>query len=89
MDIAFPNKILEYVVCGLPVLAFPHQTIQRFIEKHGVGLIFDGIDTLEELLRTENLSTIRENVLNSRHLFAIENQIPRVVNFYEHMMDGN
>lgn len=88
LDIALPNKVIEYLGSGLPVLAFPHKTIQRFIEKQGVGLVFDDIEELEELLRSEDLPGIRENVLSSRHRFAIESQIPRVVDFYEQMMGG-
>jgi glycosyltransferase involved in cell wall biosynthesis len=86
LDIAFPNKVMEYVACGLPVLAFPHKTIQRFIEQYGVGLVFDAIDELEELLKSGSPSNIRETVLNSRHCFAIENQISRVVDFYEQIL---
>jgi len=86
LDIVLPNKIIEYVACGLPVLAFPHKTIQRFIEQYGVGLVFDDTDELEELLKSGSPSNIRETVLNSRHCFAIENQISRVVDFYEQII---
>jgi glycosyltransferase involved in cell wall biosynthesis len=86
LELAFPNKIIEYVACGLPVLAFPHKTIQRFIEQYGVGLVFDDIDDLEELLKSGSPSNIRETVLNSRHCFAIENQISSVVDFYEQII---
>lgn len=32
LDVAFPNKIMEYIACGLPVLAFPHKTLRSFIK---------------------------------------------------------
>jgi len=86
LDIALPNKIMEYVACGLPVLAFPHKTIQRFIEQYGVGLVFDDIDELEELLKSGRPSTVRATVLNARHGFAIEKQISRGVAFYEQII---
>jgi len=29
LDVALPNKVFEYVGCGLPVLAFPHKDIRN------------------------------------------------------------
>jgi glycosyltransferase involved in cell wall biosynthesis len=89
LDIALPNKVMEYVASGLPVLAFPHKTIQQFIETHGVGLVFSDIDELEAIVKNEDLSKIRKNALTSRQQFAIENQIPRVVRFYKKLLDTN
>jgi hypothetical protein len=86
LDIAFPNKILEYVACGLPVLAFPHTTIQRFIQQYDVGLVFDDLNHLEALLKNRSPSNIQATVLHSRHDFAIEHQIAKVVAFYKRML---
>ena len=88
-DIALPNKLFEYLACGLPVLSFPHKAQKRFIEKHGVGLVFKDIDELEERLRGEDLPSIRRNVLNCHYKFAIENKIPNLVSFYERLICGD
>lgn len=67
LDIALPNKVMEYVASGLPVLAFPHRTIQQFIETHGVGLVFSDIDELEAVVKNEDLSKIRKNAFYLYH----------------------
>lgn len=89
LDISFPNKVIEYVCSGLPVLAFPHKTIKRFIEKNKLGLVFEDIDELEKRLKTEDLSHIKENVLKSRKRFTIERKIPKVVQFYRKIIEGD
>ena len=89
LRLVLPNKVMEYVGCGLPVLSFQHETIQRFVQKHEVGLIFQDLDALEELLVRSNLSGLRENVLNSRRGLALERHIPRVVDFYKQIVGGD
>lgn len=89
LDISFPNKIIEYICSGLPVLAFPHKRIKRFIEKNKLGLAFEDIDELEKRLRTEDLSHIKENVLKSRKRFTTEERIPRLVQFYRKIIEGD
>lgn len=85
-DIAFQNKIIEYVCCGLPVLAFPHKTIKSFIEKHGVGIVFQDVDDLEKRLKKEDFSQIKGKTLRCRDKFSIEKRIPKVVQFYRKMI---
>ena len=80
---------MEYVGSGLPVLAFPHKTIQKFIEKDDVGLVFNSLNELEGLIKSENLTNLNENVLNSRQQLAVEYQISNVVNFYEQITGGD
>lgn len=89
LDISFPNKIIEYICSGLPVLAFPHKRIKRFIEKNKLGLVFEDIDELEKRVKIEDLSHIKENALKSRKRFTIEERIPRVVQFYRKMIEGD
>lgn len=83
LNVALPNKVMEYIGCGLPVLAFSHKTIHSLIEKHEVGWLFNNLNELDGLLKSDNLTNIKKNVLNVRHQLAIEGQIPRVVKFYK------
>ena len=82
-DVAFPNKTLEYISCGLPILSFHHKTIKEFIEKHKVGLVFKNIDDLTQLIHDANLEKLQENALKIRHEYTIERNIPQLIRFYE------
>ncbi|HDD68738.1 MAG TPA: glycosyltransferase [Candidatus Korarchaeota archaeon] len=82
VDVALPNKIFEYIACGLPVLAFPHKTIRNFLERHGVGFVFEEMEELVGWLRERGDSEVRERTLRSRYRFTIERNIGRVLRFY-------
>lgn len=86
LDIVLPNKVMEYVACGLPVLTFNHKTIAHFIEKNSLGIVLDDVNQLVDHIKNTNYSTLRENVLNRRYNFTIEKQIPKLVNFYERII---
>lgn len=88
LDIALPNKVLEYVSSGLPVIAFPHKTIQHFIGKYGIGLVIKDIDELPETLRNVNISELEGHVMRSRHKLTVEGKIPKLVDFYNKMMEN-
>ncbi len=83
LNVTLPNKLFEYIACGLPVLSFPHRTQKRFIEKHQVGLVIQDIEELAEVLNTDAAHEIRQTVLQKRHDFTIEENIEAVENFYE------
>ncbi len=86
LDIAFPNKVLEYVSSGLPVIAFQHKTIQRFIEKNGIGLIIKDIDELHEALGNADISKLEEQVRRLRHTLSVESRISKLVDLYNRVM---
>jgi len=83
VDVAFPNKTLEYISCGLPILSFPHKTIRQFIEKHEVGLVFNDLAELGKLIPHADIERLRRNALRIRHEYTIERNISRLVGFYK------
>ncbi len=83
-DMVLANKVLEYIVCGLPVISFNHKTQQNFIEKNGIGIVICEIDELSSRLREQpELDKVRVRVLERRHDFAVEDKIWEVLDFYE------
>lgn len=80
LDVALPNKAIEYVACGLPVLTLPHKTLSEFVEKHKVGLVINSFDDMKEQLFESN--EIKEIVLKKRYEFTIENNISQLIQFY-------
>ncbi len=82
-DMVLANKVLEYVVCGLPVISFNHKTQQDFIEENGIGIVISEMDELSSRLREQpELDKVRARVLECRHDFAVEDEIGKVLDFY-------
>jgi glycosyltransferase involved in cell wall biosynthesis len=75
LEIALPNKVIEYVACGLPVLVFPHNAIRHFIEKGGVGLVGKNVHDLAEQLAYLDPSELKSNVEKCTQSVIIEDKI--------------
>ena len=88
VNITLPNKVFDYVSSGLPIISFPHKTVQRFIEKHGLGLVVEGVDELPRRLKDVNLSKLKERVMKSRCAFTMESNILKLIEFYGRMTGG-
>jgi len=80
LDVALPNKAIEYIACGLPVLTLPHKTLSEFVEEHKVGLVINSFDDMKEQLGESN--EIKEIVIKKRYEFTIENNINQLIQFY-------
>lgn len=87
IDVALPNKTFEYISCGLPVLSYPHKAQKKFIEKHGVGLVFKDIEELREMLADRELvNRSRGAVLRKRFEFTVERNIGKIMDLYQDIL---
>ncbi len=82
INTALPNKLFEYIACGLPVISFPHEALKRFLETHHLGFVIDAVSGLTEQLRNPEMAVIRENVRAHRSDFTVEANIGFIVNMY-------
>lgn len=85
-DTVLANKVMEYIVCGLPVISFNHKTQQKFIEENGIGIVINEINELSSRLKESELDKIRVRVSESKHNFTIESKIRQVLDFYESLV---
>jgi len=83
IDTALPNKVFEYVGCGLPVLTLRHKALARVVEANGLGVVLDTLDDLAERLDALDLAALRRQVASVRHDFTFESRIERVLSLYE------
>ena len=83
LDTALPNKVFEYVGCGLPVLTLRHKALARMVEAHGLGVVLDGLDALAERLDALDLVSLRRQVAAIRFDYTVERQIGRLLELYE------
>jgi len=83
LDTALPNKAIEYVSAGLPVISFGHLSLKRFIEQYGVGIICKEINNLKHLLASEEAKKAKEEVMRRRFDFTLEKNISCLWDFYQ------
>jgi glycosyltransferase involved in cell wall biosynthesis len=83
IDTALPNKVFEYLGCGLPVITLGHRAIKRFVEEEGVGIALAAVDELEARLREADLRALRKRVEQARPGLTVEANIGRLTDLYE------
>jgi glycosyltransferase involved in cell wall biosynthesis len=87
INVALPNKTFEYLACGLPVLSYPHVAQKKFIQKHGVGLVFNDLHEMQEKLANTNLvQKMHETVTRKRFCFTVERNIHKITDLYHYVL---
>jgi len=85
---SLPNKLFEYVLAGVPVLASDLPVIGAFVSEHGIGLVAgpDNPDEiaarLGEMLRPERNRELRLAVRTAAEGMRWENEEPRLAAAY-------
>jgi glycosyltransferase involved in cell wall biosynthesis len=87
LEIALPNKVIEYVACGLPILAFPHEATKYFIERNDVGIVGENVDDIARQLREVDPSEFRSNLRKCRQRVIIEEKIGQLIDFYRQLVE--
>lgn len=83
MHTALPNKVFEYLGCGLPVITLGHRAIKRFVEGEGVGLALGTAAELDARLAEIDLAALRKRVAQVRPALTVEANISRLTDFYD------
>lgn len=87
LDSALPNKLFEYISCGLPVLAPRYKSMEQFIEENELGIIFDNIENLCAALKNEDHSKLKKRVRDVRTNYTIEKNIYKIINLYDTVLN--
>lgn len=80
---ALPNKLFEYLGCGLPVLTLGHKAIVGLIGERGVGIDLRGVEDLAATLNEVDTAGLRRRVADLRFEFTVEANIQPVVDLYK------
>jgi len=88
LDTVLPNKLFEYLGCGLPVLTLRHRALDRFVSEHGVGLVLDRVDELAACLADLDVAGLRSRVAATRSQFTIEANIGSLLDLYDQVTRG-
>jgi glycosyltransferase involved in cell wall biosynthesis len=80
---ALPNKVFEYLGCGLPVITLGHRAIKRLVQEEGVGIALDAVGDLDARLADADVPALRHRVEEIRLSLTVEANISRLTDFYE------
>ena len=86
-----PNKFFNYLEAGLPIIVgsiFKYSV--SLVEEYNIGIVCD-VKKLHELgtiLKQVDHEKLLDNVLKARQILSMENQVHRLVSFYEEVV-GN
>ena len=83
LDTVMPNKLFEYIACGLPILSLPHKSLKQFINKNQVGLVVNDVNTCMEMVQKSNWENILHHVYKNKYAYSVEANIPKVVAVYD------
>jgi glycosyltransferase involved in cell wall biosynthesis len=87
LDTVLPNKLFEYIACGLPVISFAHEALKNFLEAHNLGLVIDDIQGLHKRLQASDMVGVRENVQRRHRDFTVEVNIGMIVDIYRKLCE--
>lgn len=85
LETVLPNKLFEYLGCGLPVLALRHRALTRFLETERLGICVPAIEGLSERLSALDVAALRGRVAAVRDQITVEANIGRVLELYREM----
>ena len=82
LDTALPNKLYEYLGCGLPVITLRHRALRRMLREEGVGIALDDVRDLAAALTSVDLVALRRRVAARRARYTVEAQVDRIAALY-------
>ena len=88
LDTALPNKVFEYVGCGLPVLTLGHRALVRLLDEEGIGLSLPHLDGLAQRLGELDLVALRRQVAKARSHLTVEANIGHIGQLYAEVVSS-
>jgi glycosyltransferase involved in cell wall biosynthesis len=83
LDTCLPNKVYEYLGCGLPVLTLQHRALSRLVDDGCLGLSLTTVDDLGGQLAEVDIAQLRRRIAAARLEFTTEANIHRLAELYE------
>jgi glycosyltransferase involved in cell wall biosynthesis len=85
---ALPNKLFEFIQCGLPVIATNQKTISKIVESESLGISLSSLNkealtnAINELSDSNKRETYKENVLKVRDKYSYETQEVEILKIF-------
>lgn len=87
LDMALPNKLFEYICCGIPVLVMDYSSIADFVQHHGFGIVVGDDMRLPEDFN-EQMYHAKKLVMSGRSKFTMESQAETLLELYRGLIRG-
>ena len=91
MKVSLPNRVFEMVAAGLPMAVCKISDISSTVKRGNVGLVFDEenvcdiTNTINTLVKKENLKTYKRNALKNRQKLNWQNESQFLCSVVEHL----
>ncbi|MDB5248316.1 MAG: glycosyl transferase [Segetibacter sp.] len=90
-DLNIPARMATLAIAGIPMLQADNEghivATQSLVKKLGIGLLFQDIEELGQLMRNRQLMmNLRENVWNKRELFLFDHHAGSLVQFFRNVI---
>ncbi len=84
-DVAFPNKLFEYIAAGVPVVAINADYCGEFLKRTGMGIVVESLEELAE--RWGEHTEIRKVIARKRMHYCMENNIGALEDLYREVLN--
>jgi len=79
-EIAFPNKLFEYIAASVPVVSINAKECSEFVKKHDLGIEVESLEELRD--RWPQHRSFRGKLIKKRQQFTMENNIKPLEELY-------
>jgi len=82
VDTCLPNKVYEYLGCGLPILTLRHRALARLVDDGRLGISLATLDDLLKQLAGVDVIELRRRIAAVRLQLTVEANIHRLAALY-------
>lgn len=87
-DLSLPNKLFEYVMAEIPIIAFPTYEIKNKVKSNNIGIVADDFTTEAltkaiELASKTNSNSYKESLQKMKQEYNWENQDKVLIDIYK------
>lgn len=85
-----PNKLFEYMFCGLPVVCSNLPEMRKLVEEHSIGIVaknnsITGFKEAFNDLNKKGLDFFKENIPRASSLYSWSNQEEKLIRLYDQL----
>uniref|UniRef100_UPI00404871FF glycosyltransferase family 4 protein n=1 Tax=Algoriphagus sp. TaxID=1872435 RepID=UPI00404871FF len=85
-----PNKLFEYMFCGLPIICSNLPEMRKLVEEHSIGIVakensIEGFRKAIEEVDSSGLDFFKQNLPQASSIYSWANQEKRLINLYNQL----